>query len=158
MQQENYGSGEGLTIEQTAIDCFCCGICCYHRINLTLEEARRIADDQGLKLEDILDFNDDAAHYNRYWYGDESFVLQQRDGFCIFLKGKEGIYGKYCSIHHVKPNVCRHWQSSWLRRECQSGLALDWQLSFGPTGVLQGPAENLKKFNDFLEMLEKGLK
>jgi Fe-S-cluster containining protein len=131
------------------LECFCCGICCHYRVFISMEEAQRISSDQKIELEDFLDF---VNEHN--YFGQEDFLIKQRDGFCVFLDGKEGTKGKFCRIHHIKPQVCCAWVSTYHRPECQQGLALTWRLTIDDsTNTINGPEEQLQKFNEFMKKL-----
>jgi Fe-S-cluster containining protein len=141
------------------LTCFCCGVCCHYRVFMTLEEAQRISNDRGIALEDFLELTPESLSYGQehFWFGAESYLLKQEDGFCVFLTAKEGTNGWFCGIHHVKPEVCRNWVSTFHRPECQKGLALRWNLSLDEaTGIIRGPEEQLQKFDVFMEKLRNG--
>jgi len=150
--QDPPGQAEQLT-------CFCCGICCHYRVFMTLEEAQRISTDQKMPLEDFLELSSEHRQFGQehFWFGPESYLLKQQNGFCVFLKEKEGTNARFCSIHHVKPTVCRDWTPAFHRPDCQQGIARYWHLTIDEvSGTIQGPDEQLRKFNDFLEKLRNG--
>lgn len=139
--------------------CFCCGICCHYRVFMSLEEAQRISADQKIPLEEFLELSRENSRFGQehFWFGAESYLLKQKDGFCVFLKSKNGTNARFCSIHHVKPNVCREWAPTFHRPDCQQGIARYWHLTIDEAnGTMQGPDEQLLKFNDFMEKLQNG--
>ncbi len=132
--------------------CFCCGICCHYRVFISLEEAQRISADQKIPLEAFLDLAKD-----HFWFGQESFLISQRNGYCVFLTGDEKTNGRFCRIHHVKPSVCREWTPTFHRPECQKGLAIYWRLTIDDTtGTIRGEDEAVRKFDAFMKKLNSG--
>jgi len=147
-----YEDGINPILGKSQLTCFCCGLCCHYRVFISLEEAQCIAADQNLPLEAFLDLVNE-----HYWFGQESFLIQQREGFCVFLEGKEGTGARFCRIHHVKPSVCREWAPTFHRPECQQGLAIYWRLTMDEAnGIIQGPEEQVQQFNSFMEKLSNG--
>lgn len=155
----------GLDIPETSSEipdqlaCFCCGICCHYKVFMTLEEAYRISDDRGIPLEDFLELTPESMSYGQehFWFGAESYLLKQKGGFCVFLTKKEGTNGWFCPIHHVKPDVCRKWVSTFHRPECQNGLALRWGLMLDEaTGIIRGNEAQLQKFEAFMAKVLDG--
>jgi Fe-S-cluster containining protein len=141
------------------LTCFCCGVCCHYRVFMSLEEAQRISNDRDIPLEAFLELTPENLSYGQehFWFGAESYLLRQKDGFCVFLTPVSGTNGWFCGIHHVKPDVCRHWAPTIHRPECQKGLALRWNLTLDAvTGVIRGPENQMQKFADFMEKLTGG--
>jgi hypothetical protein len=141
------------------LTCFCCGICCHYLVFMTLEEAYRISDDRGIALEDFLELTPESMSYGQeyFWFEAESYLLKQKDGFCVFLTHTEGTKAWFCGIHRVKPDVCRKWVQTFHRPECQKGLALRWGLTLDEaTGVIRGPEGQLQKFEAFMKDLPAG--
>jgi Fe-S-cluster containining protein len=115
---------------------------------LSLIEARRIADGLGLLWEKFL-----ASYVDQRWADQESFLLCQRDGMCVFLEQAEGKNKATCLIHPFKPSSCVDWTPSLFRRECREGLAQLWGLDVNILGEIQGPEEAIRSFHSFLESL-----
>src|SRR5436305_1479184 len=62
-----------------------------------------------------------AEHARPYPLQEDAFMLNQRDGGCVFLaRDAEG--RSLCSVHEARPQACRDWDASLLRRECLEGL------------------------------------
>ncbi len=146
-------SPEGIqfSLEESEIVCFRCGLCCtYYRVFLSMEEAQRIADYTGVPLGEFIEEYGDL-----HWY-EQKELLRQRDGGCFFLERISGTKEARCRIHPVKPAPCREWTPGLYRRECQRGLAEYWNLMINPAGQVEGPEEDLGKFNSFLTSLADG--
>ncbi|MFP4641802.1 MAG: YkgJ family cysteine cluster protein [Dehalococcoidia bacterium] len=111
---------------------------------MNLIEAQRIADGLGLTWDQFLD-----KYVDQRWPGEESFLLRQINGVCVFLRN-ESDQKCTCMIHHFKPSACLEWTASVCRPECQEGLARYWGLTVGQTGQLSGPKEKLGDFISFL--------
>jgi len=71
--------------------CIMCGKCC----NLNFK----------LKKYDIKEL--ERGKINWVKFTDENWKFKKNNGYCIFLKEKNG--KKICSIHKFKPYVCREW-------------------------------------------------
>lgn len=84
-----------------AYECLCCGECCHGQggIRITEEEAQLQAVYLGIRPEKYLD------KYTILRNGNREIGIRE-DGACHFLKDK------ICSIHPVKPAICRLWP--WL--------------------------------------------
>ena len=129
--------------------CFRCGVCCTkYQVHLTLIEARRIADESGLTWEEWLD-----RYTSQSWPGSDSFLLCRCNGACVFLERAEGSNITRCLIQPFKPSACGEWNPSLYRRDCQEGLAKYWGLTVSPSGQLEGPDHNLRRFHSLLESL-----
>jgi Fe-S-cluster containining protein len=129
--------------------CFHCGVCCSrYQARLDLDEAQQLAAQMGIPREQWIEQYTDPK-----WPGKNSFLIKHIDGACIFLKrspdGKEAL----CSIHAIKPAVCRSWHSELRNLECQEGLEKNWGLSIYPPGRIDGPQDKLEEFYRFLESL-----
>ncbi|MCX7975166.1 MAG: YkgJ family cysteine cluster protein [Candidatus Aminicenantes bacterium] len=106
--------------------CFRCGTCCYHRqIKLNSFEIERMTRFLSLPPEEFI------ARFLEPTF--KSFLKNKDDGACIFLDGVK------CSIHQVRPLVCRLYplgllfgpegQERWglmpLHPDCSGLLSLD---------------------------------
>ena len=130
-----------------SIPCFCCGICCTkYQVRLSLIEARRINDRQGLLWDDFL-----RRYIDQYWPEAENFFLHNENGKCVFLGDLEDNHMRRCLIHPVKPLACKEWNPSFYRSECREGLARYWGLMVNSSGNLKGPEQNLRDFYSFVE-------
>ncbi len=81
----------------TAFDCQMCGHCCEGRggIVLAAKDRARLAEHLGLEVDAFLE------RYAEELNG--KLVLRvNADGFCVF-------FGKGCSVHQAKPDICRAW-------------------------------------------------
>ena len=115
MIQVNEHSGGA---KELSIPCFRCGVCCTrYQVCLGLVEARQIADELGLDWDEWLDL-----YVDRRWPGTDSFLLNHRNGACIFLEQTEARNLTRCLIQSFKPSACREWMPSLYRRDCQDGL------------------------------------
>jgi Fe-S-cluster containining protein len=139
------------SVHEVPITCFCCGLCChYYYVLISQEEAQLIADDQKIPFDAFLEVDSEP-----FWFGQENYLMKKKDGFCVFLGTKDNIPGKYCRIHHIKPDVCREWKSTWFKKDCREGLTAEWSLTADLDGTLHGAEKDLKKFNTFMEALKK---
>ncbi len=130
------------------LPCFRCGVCCHRyqpRIDLT--EARVIADSLGTTWQEFV-----ANYLDSRYFGEERFLLRQKNGACIFL---ERIDEKVttCTIHLFKPSACRDWTPGLFRKECQTGLAQMWKLTVDQKGNLQGDKDDVARFYSFIGSL-----
>lgn len=133
-----------------AYPCFCCGICCTkYQVHLDMEEAQEVAAHLNLPLQQFLDEYTDTR-----WPGEDTFLIKQKEGVCIFLTQDSNSPAKFCRIHEFKPSSCRKWSASLFRRECRQGLSRDWELSVNESGEITGSPANIKKFKEFLKTLE----
>ncbi len=129
--------------------CFCCGVCCArYQVRLGLIEARRIADELVLTLDEFVE-----KYVDRHWPGSEDFLLRRREGSCVFLENVEGAKMTRCLVHPFKPYACAEWNPSMYRKECQEGLAKYWGLTVRASGQLEGSEGKLRDFYSFLETL-----
>lgn len=80
-------------------DCRMCGQCCEGEggIILSLFDLQRLH--EGLQLEKQAFLDNYAVYRNGKWQ-----IKTGEDGNCIFFRE-----GKGCSVHSIKPNVCRAW-------------------------------------------------
>ena len=77
--------------------CTLCGDCCkgYGGTYLSTADIAAIADFIGVSVERL------KAEYTRT-SGQRRLIAQGADGYCIF-------WDKVCTIHPVKPRMCRQW-------------------------------------------------
>lgn len=80
-------------------DCRMCGQCCEGEGGIILSpfDLQRLHD--GLQLEKQAFLDNYAVYRNGKWQ-----IKTGEDGNCIFFRE-----GKGCSVHSIKPNVCRAW-------------------------------------------------
>ncbi|MDP2920538.1 MAG: YkgJ family cysteine cluster protein [Dehalococcoidia bacterium] len=136
---------------KTMLPCFRCGVCCsgYH-VQMSLEEARRLAERLGVGW---LDFMDD--YLDERWPGEDTRVLRQSAGRCIFLdQPADSVFG-LCRVHEFKPSSCRAWMSGPDRKECRQGLNRYWNLSIGDDGRIAGLPEDIRCFNTFIDSIAR---
>lgn len=105
--------GEGNAGE---IPCFQCGVCCVRwQPLLSPEELRRLSQDLGISPRTF------KRRYSRPFPPRRGW-RQLKTGLvgCVFLayQGDRAL----CTIHTVRPQVCRDWMPSLDKRECQEGL------------------------------------
>ena len=83
----------------SVFDCKMCGICCEGRggIILTEKDTARLADSMGMTSKAFLE------EYAELLDGKMTIRVGE-DGACIFFRKGVG-----CSVHPVKPDVCRAW-------------------------------------------------
>jgi Fe-S-cluster containining protein len=116
--ERSYDTQLGRFTQDEAIPCFRCGVCCRRwQPLLTRPEAERLAEHLGLGLEEFL-----SGYTRPYPLEEEAYLLNQRDGGCIFLR-VEGDGRTLCGVHEARPQACRDWDASLLRKECLDGLA-----------------------------------
>ncbi len=143
------GLVEGKGQVEPRIACFRCGICCVdYQVSLSLAEGQLIADRLEIVWEEFLD-----RYADKSWPGVKSFLLDKRNGACVFLERVEGNKMALCRIHAFRPSSCRDWVPGWYRRECQKGLADYWGLAVTPSGHLEGSTQKVREFCDLLESL-----
>jgi uncharacterized protein len=141
-------NSDSLTENDKPFSCFRCGLCCTrYQVLLNPEEAQRIADYLKISVETFR-----AKYTDPRWPDFDNFLLCHRDGSCVFLRSESNKHFS-CSIHTIRPQACRNWESSLSRRDCRDGLADYWQLTISPCGELQGTEENLRLFHAFLQTL-----
>lgn len=77
--------------------CQMCGDCCkgYGGTYISEEEASKIARFLGEKKEDFI------AKYT-VMSGNRRVIAQKENGYCVF-------FDQLCTIHPVKPQMCRRW-------------------------------------------------
>jgi Fe-S-cluster containining protein len=135
-----------------AIACFRCGLCCKrYQPPVTVDEAKAIAGELGMTLEDFLD-----RYIDDRWFEPGIFLLDiDKDG-CVFLEPTVDGRPMLCRIHGLRPQVCRDWQPGQDKKECIEALERDWGLSASPSGKLLGPEEDVRRFRIFLQSLDCG--
>lgn len=114
--------GSGRVIEENRvaapeIPCFRCGVCCVKwQPLLSPVEQRRLAQDIGVSLATFKRKYTRAYPVRRGWRQ----LITADHGGCVFLayQGDRAA----CSIHPVRPAVCRDWTPSLEKKECLSGL------------------------------------
>jgi len=145
-----YGIEPDRVIPQDTLVCFRCGVCCTeYQPQLTMPEAQYIAAAMGIDLETFIDrYTDDS------WPGFGSYLIDTYQGACIFLERSEGSKVASCRIHQIRPQACREWLPALSRKECQQGLKMYWGLTVGTSGQLQGPAEKIRRFQEFLKSIK----
>ncbi len=139
--------------EAPAYPCFRCGQCCRLRVFLTYEEAERITEATNLSLEDFA-----TVYWARSIDSQEFMVLKEENGACLFLRDGGNPREKTCVIYESRPDVCREFVPSYLRKECQDGLIRFWNLKTTPSGRLEGDEERVKAFEVFLRNVTFGEK
>ena len=133
--------GEGNARE---IPCFQCGVCCVRwQPLLSPEEIRRLSQDFGITPRTFKRRYTRPYPLRRGWH-----QLKTGAAGCVFLayQGSRAL----CTIHAVRPQVCRDWMPSLDKRECQEGLR-----SLNEQGVtrleeLYAIAEDRRRFTDVL--------
>jgi Fe-S-cluster containining protein len=99
------------------VPCFRCGVCCVKwQPLLAPAELRRVAADLGLSLRAFNRRYTRPYPVRRGW---RQFLATTAG--CIFLGSEAGRTG--CTIHGVRPQVCRDWNAALEKRECLQGLA-----------------------------------
>lgn len=106
----------GRFTDAESIPCFRCGVCCQRWQPLVSRaEANRLAAYLNVATDDFL------ARYTRpYPLDEDTHQLLERRGGCIFLRFESGLAS--CSVHDARPQPCRDWDASLLRRECLDGV------------------------------------
>lgn len=98
------------------VPCFRCGVCCVRwQPLLSPQEVRRLAAALGLSPRSFSRRYTRAYPLRRGWRQ----LLATAQG-CVFLAWQGGVSA--CTIHTVRPQVCRDWQAGLDRRECLQGL------------------------------------
>jgi hypothetical protein len=116
--QRSYDAALGRFTDDEAVPCYRCGVCCERWQPLVgPAEAARLAAQLDLALPDFL-----ARYARPYPFAEETYQLRERpEGGCVFLTndyaGRSG-----CAVHEARPQACRDWDASLLRRECRDGL------------------------------------
>jgi len=104
--------------DQTAapVPCYRCGVCCVKwQPLLGPAEIRRLSTELGITPRTFKRRYTRPYPLRRGWH-----QLRDSGTGCVFLQWDEGVSG--CSIHTVRPQVCRDWQAGLDRRECLQGL------------------------------------
>ncbi|WP_054843276.1 YkgJ family cysteine cluster protein [Vulcanisaeta souniana] len=131
--------------------CVLCGECCRrYWIPVTHRDVARIARYTGMRPREFLALfpKEMAADWDepviRLRDGEYYLVLKKRlDGTCIFNKwiGDKLI----CSVHSVKPNVCRYYPFIyWLNGDIAKFEVYDKALGYCPPGIGKGGYVDLK--------------
>jgi Fe-S-cluster containining protein len=116
--ERSYDTQLGRFTDDEAIPCFRCGVCCRRwQPLLTRPEAECLAQHLGLELEEFL-----RAYTRPYPLEEEAYLLNQRDGACVFLQDTADGRTR-CGVHAARPQACHDWEASLLRKECLDGLA-----------------------------------
>jgi len=135
--------------EDGSVTCFRCGVCCVkYQVNVSLIEARHIADELGLDRDKFVELYTDPR-----WPGTNSLLLRRDDGGCIFFRPSDGGREGSCTIHAFRPDSCRDWTPGLYRPECRDGLAKYWGLAVDSRGNPAGDEERIKCFQSFLRLL-----
>ncbi len=81
-------------------DCKMCGECCYGKGGIVVgpEEIKRICNFLGITVEEF------SSIYLTEEGGGKYSLTCGEDGYCVFFEK-----GRGCSIHPVKPDICRAW-------------------------------------------------
>ena len=108
-----------------SVPCFRCGVCCVRwQPLLSPEEQRQLARDIGVSLAVFKRRYTRPYPLRRGW---RQLVTAEHGG-CVFLTYEDGIAtaGRRagCSIHAVRPAVCRQWAPSLEKKECLEGLSV----------------------------------
>jgi len=136
-------------ISGTDFVCFRCGTCCRkYQPQINFTEARLIVDQLGISWEEWL-----SSYADPRWPGEDSFLIRQKDGACIFLEQISAVLTR-CAIYNVRPAACLEWQPGLFRSECRRGLLRYWHLEVDSSGRLTGPSEDLTAFEIFLKSLD----
>jgi uncharacterized protein len=134
--------------QKLAIECFRCGICCEgYYPQLDDDEIERIAPNLDMTKDKFI------SEYCRITT--IGYLLRQTKSGCVFLEWEEGNDRNrraLCRIHSFRPDACRNWEPSLLRRECKEGLA---RVQKGKGLMLPGEVyrdpEEIKKFCEGLK-------
>ena len=130
------------------IPCFRCGVCCVRwQPLLSPAEQRRLAQDIGVSLATFKRKYTRAYPIRRGWRQ----LITADHGGCVFLVYEGGRAG--CSIHAVRPTVCRDWAPSLEKKECLTGLQT---LATGGFLTIDVLYDDPKDKSQFLEMLLSG--
>lgn len=127
-----FGGQEYSPGDRLAIECFRCGICCigYHP-QLSVEEVEHMAGHLSIRPDEFI---------SRYVQVTQVGYLLRQTGYgCVFLNWEKACPERsrracpeqsrracpraFCGIHRFRPDACRNWVPSLLRRECLEGLA-----------------------------------
>lgn len=116
-ERRSYDEALGRFTDEEAIPCFRCGVCCERWQPLIgLAEIERLAAQLGLVIDDFL-----ARYARPYPFAEQTYQLRERpEGGCIFLTDDGDRAG--CAVHAARPQACRDWDASLLRKECRDGL------------------------------------
>ena len=108
--------GEMRDREEGAIPCFQCGVCCIKwQPLLSPTELRRVAGDLGLTPRTFKRRYTRPYPLRRGWHQFKTGAVG-----CIFLAFDRG--RALCTIHTVRPQVCRDWSPGLTKKECLEGL------------------------------------
>ena len=116
--QHSYDEALGRFTDDEVIPCYRCGVCCERWQPLIGPvETARLAAYLGLATADFLE-----RYARPYPFAEETYQLRERpEGGCIFLTSDpDGRSG--CNVHPARPQPCRDWDASLLRKECRDGL------------------------------------
>jgi len=127
---------------QVPFECTCCGVCCtLHQALVELHEVGKISEFLGITQDHFIEI-----YADKRWKVSEKILLKHNaPGGCVFLSKKDDL--SLCSIHKVKPSVCRSWESSLARKECRQGLSNKLGVSVGQLGHLSGATKGTQPLN-----------
>ena len=131
-----YDEGLGRFTDDEDVPCFRCGVCCERWQPLIGPiETARLAAQLGLPVADFLE-----RYARPYPFAEATYQLRERAaGGCVFLEESDGRSG--CGVHAARPQACRDWDASLLRRECRDGLARLGGEGFAPIVLYDDPAD-----------------
>ncbi len=146
------GSGRVIEEDRAAlrpeIPCFQCGVCCVKwQPLLSPGEQHKLAQDIGVSLATFKRKYTRAYPVRRGWRQ----LITADHGGCVFLvyQGDRAA----CSIHPVRPAVCRDWTPTLEKKECLTGLQT---LATGGFLTLDALYDDPNDKRQFLEMLLSG--
>lgn len=106
----------GTAATRAAIPCFQCGLCCIKwQPLLEPVEIRRLAGDLSLSVRTFRRRYVRPYPLRRGWG-----ILKTGDLGCTFLRFEDG--RSFCSIYHIRPQMCRDWAAGLDKSECIQGL------------------------------------
>lgn len=130
------------------LGCYHCGECCSrYQVLLDKGEEAKLSRYLGIPLDEFIDKYSDPR-----WPGTGRYLVKHIAGKCVFLKenGKQFL----CSIHDIKPRVCREWRPELSRIECRTGLEKLWNLTVEPEGgAILGNVHDVEVFQNFFGSL-----
>lgn len=110
-------------------ECLQCGNCCrYYTVHVTPSDIKRLAEHLEMSVEQFVEEYTYSSGLT--WNKDDRALKKVSAGegdrkACVFLRKEEGNHKFYCSVHEVKPDVCRSFKPG--SRMCKlSNARVNW--------------------------------
>lgn len=135
-----YDGEIGRFVESSVIPCHRCGICCrIWQPPVGPADVQRLADYLGISAPDFIE------RYTTPYPFDESRLLRQENGGCVFLQSDDSGRSS-CAVYPARPDACRAWLASLDRPECVEGLRRHGDAALLPIAAVYPDAADRWRF------------